>query len=735
MDVEDEVDPDVSRRLLGGTKADSPAPLYGRLRTRRAHAYPAHRARLGTPRTSSVFATPRVEEWLNLLKRSRSSGFNDDPARSLEDTKLAWVHYERLEPGDKDNARVVGVFLSWLLDHQNDVSDGIFLDLYNRLAPKNRTLANHKAALSKLLRRGEVKLATRLYAQAIEGLDQTSAQILSARFLVLLWEHEEWALACDVSRERHTSHTAERGAVEGEWKDLSAKSPHLRRATSVLRFLAERYDTANEGLMMFCAECFDNFLRYTDQLSSKVEVHIQSSQLREYLDELRHNHPQAKALFERLLNKIFEHPRSLGYRNAHPIASFIFREWLTMPQVTPSVSLLRMMALKIRDNLADIEELPENPEFIDLETLVDLWTRHHGTLELDFLTDIMKVWARQGLVAPLERMRSVLSTHPAPFSAKQAAWLCLAFAHASNGDVESTRRAVEETEAYAWEAGEIPDERYLAATILAHARAGDLEAANEALQRTRRIPDLGLSARCFRPVARQYAERGDVAGVRKILDQFDASTGLKRDTPMVLTLIEAHIAAGDVTGAKLVLEGAIPKVERGEIIGSLHNSMVMLLRGQARAAGLDKIVRMLEWLNAKGFSATPFMLTTLLEGVATHQGAVTAKALLQVFGVHVPNLPVVVSHYERLAEHLLREGRHLEVLKVPDMMLSTRFPPSPDINEACRNARVALRESFAAARGTAQKPDEPERKANEPGVVARDSESHISWMEAVASAT
>lgn len=622
--------------------------------------------------------------------------------KSMGYTESAWALYEKLELRDREDISLKAKLLAWLSKNRNEAAETRCLELYHAIPADYRTLTVYKSALATFMRSNLYGLAQQAHAEALDML--ANGHEISAWLCGIAIENDMWDMASKVKQQLDGKHKGEAiGWMDNMfWSQISETPDLLSRAIGLSKHyrMLKQADAITSDYQRFSVNLFkvaiiQQFTSTGDKKKkvSKAERTFNDGRIRYLFSRMQLTDAEAGDFCRHVIGALIRPDSNVYYPDAHKTVSHIYRQYRMLPRVRPHEKLLFDFMKRAVEYANTTAGRLERSLYISPSKLEEDWVALYGRMSMSIYVWIMLHYARNG---SLERVRyyseRLLEQYPSYHDHKDALWI-LVYVHARRGEVKAAKTAFEGIRSSANDVGEIPELRVWNVLLHAHSRADDLDGALEVLSTTI-ASGHKPNVYTMHPVLELYAAKGDVDGVEDLLEQFDQLGDGTRGTEMYGSIMTAHVNGNDVVAAHKVLEALIPKVQAGEVRGTLTKCFNILLTALALRRKVDETMQVFRWMKAEQVKANNFTYAALMQALTAHRQADAAWNILETV-MPDQGLKPTAFHYAVVMSGFMRQRAFKVALEIHKKMISRGIKPTLSTNAIyvkCR-AQYELRQN------------------------------------------
>jgi pentatricopeptide repeat-containing protein PET309 len=628
---------------------------------------------------------------------------------SLKHTEHAWSLYEQLGPRDREDVGLKIKLLQWLSDYRNEPAETHCLELYHDIPSNRRTLAVYKSALPTFIRSNLYGLAEQGHAEALDQLE--NGHEVSVWLCSTAIENEMWDLASRVKQQLDAKH----GGQAREWVDnifwrQIAKTPDLLSKAINLskhfRMLKQADAMTAEfeqfSISMYKVAIVQRFTTYTtNKKISKAERTLNDGRIRYLIGRIQHTNADSPAFLQDMIRTLIDPKSDVRYPDAHKTVSYIYRQHRSMQHAFLPEDVHLALMKRVVEYTDTAARKREQARGLTPYSLEEDWVKQFGKMSFSMHFWLLDHYARIGNVELVQYYyHGLIADYPQYREHMDALWT-LVYVHARRGDVKSAMAAFEAIQEAANAAGSYVKRRVWNVLLHAHSRADDIDgglATMKKLVASGHKPD----QYSFHPLLDLYAARGDIDSVTDLLEQYDQLSGEPRTTALYGSLMVAYSNTNDLESARKVLQELVPKVQAGEVKGTLTKCFNILLAGLALKREIDETMRVYNWMKDEQIKVDSMTYAALMQALIVYRQADAAWKILD-SAMPEQGIQPQAFHYAIVMTGFVKQHAFKSALDIHKQMLSRNIKPALSTNaiylkaKALYELRQAPREGDDAA--------------------------------------
>jgi pentatricopeptide repeat-containing protein PET309 len=612
------------------------------------------------------------------------------PGRSLkfsvEHIEHAWSLYEQLEPRDREDIGLKVKLLEWLSKYRNEAAETHCLELYHAIPPTRRTFAVYKSALPTFIRSNLYGLAEQGHAEALDQLE--NGHELSVWLCSTAIENEMWDLASRVKQQLDAKH----GGQAREWvdnifwrqiaktPDLLSKAINLSKHFRMLKQAdAITADFERYSISMYKVAIIQQFTTSTvNRKVPRAERTLNDGRIRYLIGRIQLTNADSPAFLQDIIRTLIDPASNVRYPDAHKTVSYIYRQHRSMPHAYLPEDVHFALMKRVVEYTDIAARKREQAWGLSPYTLEQEWVKQFGKMSLEMYKWLLLHYARGGNVELVQYYHGgLLADYPDYPEHRDALWT-LVYVHARRADVKSAVAAFEAVQDSATAAGSYVKLRVWNALLHAHSRADDIDGG---LATMKKLVASGhtLDQYSFHPLLDLYAARGDIDSVMDLLEQYDQLSGVPRTTALYGSLMVAYKNTNDLESARKVLQELVPKVQAGEVKGTLTKCFNILLAGLALQREIDETMRVYQWMKEEQIEVDSMTYAALMQGLTTHRQADAAWKILNL-AMPEKGIQPQAFHYAIVMTGFVKQHAYKTALDIHKQMLSKDIKPALSTN-------------------------------------------------------
>lgn len=647
-------------------------------------------------RTEITASVRILTELRSLIATLEPGAASAETERSLLYTERAWSLYEQLGPRDSADVGLKIKLLDWLSHYRNEAAETHCLELYHAIPAGRRTLTVYKSALPAFIRSNLYGLAEQGHAEALDQLE--NGHEVSVWLCSTAIENEMWDLASRVKQQLDAKHGGQaRDWVDKIfWRQISKTPNLLSKAINLSKHcrMLTQADTMTTGfedfsISMFKVAIVQQFTTSRDKektKTSRAERTLNDGRIRYLIGRIQHTNADSPAFLQNVIRALIDPDSKVHYPDAHKTVSYIYRQHRSMKHAYLHEDMHFALMKRVVEYTDTGAGKREQSWCLSPFMLEEDWVKQFGKMKFEMHRWLLDYYARNGNV---ERVRyyygGLVIDHPRYKTHKDALWT-LVYVHARRGDVKSATSAFEMISESAAAAGEKPSLRVWNVLLHAHSRADNIDGGLEVMKKlvaSGYTPD----DYSFHPLTELYASRGDVDSVMDLLEQFDEMSGMPRPTVLYGSLMTAYLNANDLASARKVLLELVPKVQAGEVSGTLTKCFNILLAGLALRREIDETMRVYRWMKDEKIEVNSMTYAALMQSLAAYRQADAAWKILD-SAMPEKGLQPQAFHYAIVMTGFVRQRAFKTALDIHNRMLSRNIRPSLSTNAIYLKAKA-----------------------------------------------
>jgi len=662
---------------------------------------------------AALTAAIRVSKELrSLMANPDSVAASEEPESSLKRVEYAWWLFEHLGTKDRADIGLQIKLLEWLSDFRNEAAETHCLALYHSIPATRRTLAVYKSALPAFIRSNLYGLAEQGHAEALDRLE--NGHEVSVWLCSTAIENEMWDLASRVKQQLDAKHSGQaRDWVDNIfWRQIAKTSNLLSKALNLSKHFrmlkqadALTDDFEHFSISMYRVAIIQQFTTFRGRENKKIleaQRTLDDGRIRYLIGRIQHTNADAPAFLRDIIRTLIDPTSNVRYRDAHKTVSYIYRQHRSMKHASLDEHVHFALMKRVVEYTDTAAGRREQAWCLSPHILEEDWVKQFGRMSIEMHTWLLDYYARTGNVDLVRHYHIGLIVDYPRYSEHRGALWTLVYVHARRGDVKSAMSAFEAILKSAAAARNKVPMRVWNVLLHAYSRADDLDgglATMKKLVASGYTPD----QYSFHPLLELYAARGDIDSVTDLLEQYDELSGKPRTTALYGSLMTAHSHTDDVESARKVLQQLVPKVQAGEVKGTLTKCFNILLAALASRREIDETMRVYSWMRDEQIKADNMTYAALMQALTAYRQSDAAWKILE-SGMPEKGLEPQAFHYAIVMTGFVKQHAFKTALDIHEKMLSRNIKPTLSTNAIYLKAKAlyGLRQEPQAADDVAQ---------------------------------
>ncbi|KAF2837333.1 hypothetical protein M501DRAFT_995935 [Patellaria atrata CBS 101060] len=646
--------------------------------------------------SSDARVLAELEDW----NTSKSNFSSENPGKELdailqspgkEDQDEAWSLYCQLGEDEK-NPRMQEQLLRYLAQSRRHIDRHRTKALFHILKDHDIDASTYRATIKSLIYKNEFEDAIKAHELAISK--NVHGNFGSSSLIARLIQTENWEAAVDINEsfvrfQREEKGEKLYGALLDLWNEVGELPDVVELALSYSKHIAPFVTFQSEQWAPIRIAAYDHFTHELTMRACRQAAYADYKSVQTLFtmymlprSSLNHRAQFRASHYEEAMMSYAQNPapdKDYNEKSKRAMTRWLYRLYRASDAFEPSPWFLHIL---IKDACRFAIDNRSRPK---VQTLLEDWRNFHGVLPKHTTDTLMRAFARSGDIESVTKFFNQLRESGAQVDYVSAHTVL--YANARLGRVDD---AVQFFERMSTDFGITPEKGAWNIVLHAYARADDIDGASRWFERI--VNTNKLDPFSFGPVLDLCARRGDVEGVRELLD-LAHNKGVPITSAMQSSIVLAYVNEDDLVSAEAYADDAAQMMAIKEHwdphrVESTTTTWNILLTAYALRRDMISFLRVYRRMQDANVPFDTFTYAALIQALCMLGQVEKAYKILRKT-MRRNRFRILAFHWTIIILGFVSSGRPLSAIEVyHDMKKYTRTQPTAAIEMAYLQARI-----------------------------------------------